>query len=53
VIDHPVNHHARTAGVSKYGVANRAWRAFKDLLAVRWMRARLIHLPIREVRDER
>jgi hypothetical protein len=53
VIEHPVSHHARTAGVSKYGVANRAWRAFKDLLAVRWMRARLIHLPIREVRDER
>ncbi|MEO6710397.1 MAG: glycosyltransferase family 2 protein [Planctomycetota bacterium] len=51
VIEHPVSHHPRTAGVSKYGVGNRAWRAFKDLLAVRWMRGRLIRLPIREVRD--
>ena len=51
VIEHPVSHHPRTAGTSKYGVMNRAWRAFKDLLAVRWMRARLIKLPIREVRD--
>jgi glycosyltransferase involved in cell wall biosynthesis len=51
VIEHPVSHHPRTAGISKYGVMNRAWRAFKDLLAVRWMRARLIKLPIREVRD--
>ncbi len=53
VIEHPVSHHPRTAGVSKYGVTNRAWRAFKDLLAVRWMRGRLIRLPIREVRDGR
>ena len=53
VIEHPVSHHPRTAGVSKYGVSNRAWRAFKDLLAVRWMRGRLIRLPIREVRDGR
>jgi len=51
VLEHPVSHHARTAGQSKYGVANRAWKAFKDLLAVRWMRGRLIRLPIREVQD--
>lgn len=51
VLEHPVSHRARTAGLSKYGVANRAWRAFKDLLAVRWMRGRLIRLPIREVQD--
>ena len=53
VLEHPVSHHPRTAGISKYGVGNRAWRAFKDLLAVRWMRGRLIRLPIREVRDGR
>jgi glycosyltransferase involved in cell wall biosynthesis len=51
VIEHPVSHHPRTAGRSKYGVWNRAWRALKDLLAVRWMRERLILLPIREVTD--
>lgn len=53
VIEHPVNHHPRTAGVSKYGVWNRAFRALKDLFAVRWMRARLLRLPIREVTDAR
>ena len=53
VVEHGVSHHPRTAGTSKYGVMNRAWRAFKDLLAVRWMRARLIKLPIVEVRDGR
>ena len=51
VIEHGVGHHPRTAGKSKYGVMNRAWRALKDLFAVRWMRARLLRLPIREVSD--
>ena len=46
VIEHPVSHHPRRAGVSKYGVLNRAFRAFRDLLAVRWMRTRIRRLPI-------
>lgn len=46
VIEHPVGHHPRTAGRSKYGIRNRALRAFKDLLAVRWMRRRLVRVPI-------
>jgi dolichol-phosphate mannosyltransferase len=46
VIEHPVSHHPRTAGVSKYGIANRAWKAFKDLLAVRWMRTRIVKMPL-------
>jgi glycosyltransferase involved in cell wall biosynthesis len=49
VVEHGVEHHPRTAGASKYGVWNRAFRATKDLLAVRWMRSRLLKLPIREV----
>lgn len=49
VIEHPVSHHPRVAGKSKYGIRNRALRAFKDLLAVRWMRRRLIRVPIRAV----
>jgi len=53
VIEHGVGHHPRTAGKSKYGVMNRAFRALKDLFAVRWMRARLLRLPIREVSDVR
>jgi dolichol-phosphate mannosyltransferase len=51
VIEHPVSHHPRTAGVSKYGIGNRAWRAFKDLLAVRWMRSRIVKLPIVDPSD--
>ncbi len=55
VVEHPVSHRPRVAGMSKYGVMNRAWRAFKDLLAVRWMRGRLIRVPLGDVtgRDER
>jgi len=49
VIEHGVSHKPRVAGVSKYGVSNRAWRAFKDLIAVRWMRRRVIRPPVREM----
>jgi len=49
VVEHPVSHHPRTAGTSKYGVKNRAWRAFKDLLAVRWMRSRIVRAPVVKV----
>lgn len=51
VVEHPVAHHPRVAGVSKYGVRNRALRAFLDLLAVRWMRSRIIELPVARVLD--
>jgi dolichol-phosphate mannosyltransferase len=40
VIQLPVNHRPRTRGRSKYGVRNRVFRAFVDLLAVRWMKKR-------------
>jgi len=53
VIEHPVSHFPRVAGESKYGIRNRAWRAFKDLLAVRWMRSRIIKPPIHESTLER
>jgi glycosyltransferase involved in cell wall biosynthesis len=36
----PVGHRPRTAGSSKYGVWNRVFRSFVDLLAVRWMTSR-------------
>jgi len=54
VVEVAVSHHPRQAGKSKYGIRNRAWRAFKDLLAVRWMRGRMIRSRVREVvRHER
>ena len=37
VVEIPVSHRPRRFGASKFGVRNRALRAFIDLLAVRWM----------------
>ncbi len=40
VAEVPVVHRPRRHGHSKFGIRDRAWRAFVDCLAVRWMRAR-------------
>ncbi len=48
VIEIPVAHHPRKFGVSKYTTWNRMWRAFVDLLAVKWMKSRHIHYEIEE-----
>jgi dolichol-phosphate mannosyltransferase len=48
VIEVPIAHHPRQFGVSKYTTWNRMWRAFVDLLAVRWMKSRHIHYDIEE-----
>jgi dolichol-phosphate mannosyltransferase len=48
VIEVPVKHRARRFGVSKYGIGNRALRAFVDLLAVRWMKDRQLRYEIAE-----
>ena len=47
VTEVPVSHHPRRAGVSKYGIGNRVFRSFRDLLAVRWMKARQLHYRIK------
>lgn len=49
VIEVPVSHHQRNAGKTKYGVWNRVFRAFVDLLAVRWMKKRSINYHAREL----
>ncbi len=49
VIEMPVRHRPRTAGRTKYGVANRAWAGFVDCLAVRWMRKRRCPVACDEV----
>lgn len=51
VVEVPVNHRPRRFGRSKYGVWNRAFRAFADLLAVRWMLARRLRYEIVEGED--
>ena len=48
VIEIPIAHHPRQFGVSKYTTWNRMWRAFADLLAVRWMKSRHIRYDIEE-----
>jgi dolichol-phosphate mannosyltransferase len=48
VTEVPVNHRPRRFGKSKYGIGNRALRAFLDLLAVRWMKDRQLRYEIAE-----
>jgi hypothetical protein len=48
VLEVPVNHRPRRFGVSKYGIGNRAVRAFVDLLVVRWMKDRMLRYEVTE-----
>ena len=48
LVELPVNHRPRTAGVSKYGFGNRAWKATCDMFAVRWMLSRQLQIRIRK-----
>jgi glycosyltransferase involved in cell wall biosynthesis len=50
VLEIPVNHRPRVAGKAKYGIGNRAMRGFKDCLAVRWYRSRLLRYRVKEER---
>ena len=43
-----VSHRPRLHGTSKYGVLDRAFSAFYDLLAVRWMQTRNFRYTIKE-----
>jgi glycosyltransferase involved in cell wall biosynthesis len=51
VIEVPVSTNARFSGTSHYGVWNRLFKSFRDLLAVRWMKSRQIRYEIAEARD--
>ena len=48
VLELPVNHRPRRFGRSKYGVWNRAFVAFADLLVVRWMKDRALRYEVAE-----
>lgn len=48
VVEVPVNHRPRRFGKSKYGIGNRAFGAFCDLLAIRWMKERQLTYQIAE-----
>ena len=47
-----VRHRPRHAGVSKYGMWNRVFRALRDLFAVRWMMSRHYRLKYQELRPQ-
>jgi glycosyltransferase involved in cell wall biosynthesis len=42
VVEEPVNHRPRRAGVSKYGLVAMSWRPFIDMLGVRWFLSRRV-----------
>lgn len=48
IIEVPVLHHSRKFGKSKYNIRNRAFRAFIDLLGVRWLKRRRIQYEVEE-----
>jgi glycosyltransferase involved in cell wall biosynthesis len=48
VTEIPVGHNPRVAGASHYGVWNRLFASFYDLLAVRWMKQRMFKYKIAE-----
>ena len=48
VTEIPVRHNSRAAGQTHYGVWNRMFASFYDLLAVRWMKKRMFRYQIAE-----
>ncbi len=48
VVELPVSTNPRLSGTSHYGVWNRLFKSFRDLLAVRWMKSRQIQYEIAE-----
>ena len=48
VTEIPISHHPRAAGEAHYGVWNRLFKSSGDLLAVRWMKKRMIRYQIAE-----
>ena len=52
ITEMPVNHRPRVAGVSKYGLGNRAIRATMDMFAVRWLLSRQIQIRVAPPRKD-
>lgn len=48
----PVNHRERVRGKSKYGVLNRAFVGFNDVMAVRWMLKRYLKWEYKKTSDD-
>ncbi len=48
VTEIPIRHNPRASGQTNYGVWNRLFASFYDLLAVRWMKKRMFRYEIAE-----
>ena len=48
VVEVAIRHHPRAGGKTHYGIGNRLFASFADLLAVRWMKKRSIRFQIAE-----
>ncbi len=51
VVEVPIRHHPRAGGKTHYGIGNRLFKSFADLLAVRWMKNRCFRYEIAERTD--
>jgi len=52
VVELPVGHRARRAGLSKYGIGNRLLVGIGDLLMVRWLQKRRVNVTVaRQIGD--
>jgi len=51
VVEVSITPRERFAGESKYGVWNRLFKSFTDLLAVRWMKSRRLGYQIAEIKE--
>lgn len=49
IVEIPVDHRRRHAGVAKYGVGNRAFRGIADVIGVRWLQRRLARFETAEL----
>jgi dolichol-phosphate mannosyltransferase len=48
VTEIPISSNPRFAGQSNYGIWNRLFASFYDLLAVRWMKKRMLKIKVAE-----
>ena len=46
VVERPVGHRPRQAGVSKYGIGNRLMVGIGDVMMVRWLQRRHVHVGV-------
>ena len=52
VLQVPVDHRPRTAGITNYGISNRLWAGIVDLLGVMWLQRRRLPPTLERKEDE-